>query len=234
MIYKTLASYYDALVIDETFVQELVDYTKKYLKKGKIMDLACGSGDLAIALAKLGFFVEATDLSVEMIDIAKSKKDSELVNWDVLNMLDLNKLAEYDGITCYCDSLNYLKSYQELEKIIDNVYKALKNNGVFLFDIHSIEALENYKQEYIEEGYIDDITYQWCIYSMGENLYYSFIFQDDTGQTFKELHQQFVFDPRIVKKMLESKGFEVKNLTDFNKEGIVEGDKVFFSAIKGG
>ena len=46
-------------------------------------------------------------------------------------MLDLNENEKYDGITCYCDSLNYLQSYRELEKVFENVYKALKENGVF-------------------------------------------------------------------------------------------------------
>ena len=75
MIYKTLASYYDALVTDEEATQDWVDYTRKYVQKGKILDLACGSGDFAIALAKLGFVVEASDLSVEMIKVAESKKE---------------------------------------------------------------------------------------------------------------------------------------------------------------
>ncbi|MDI9540228.1 MAG: class I SAM-dependent methyltransferase [Bacillota bacterium] len=232
MIYKTLASYYDALVTDEEATQDWVDYTRKYVQKGKILDLACGSGDFAIALAKLGFVVEASDLSVEMIKVAESKKGSETVNWQVLNMLDLKATEKYDGITCYCDSINYLKSYQQLETLIDNVYKALKPNGVFMFDIHSLDTLKHFSQEYIEEGYIDDVTYQWCIYSNGDNLYYSFIFQNEDGMMLKEHHQQLVFNPDTVKKMLERKGFEVENSTDFISEGIVEGAKIFFAAIK--
>ena len=48
----------------------------------------------------------------------------------------------------------------------------------------------------------------------------------------KEHHQQFVFDPIVVKKMLEKQGFKVENSTDFTLEGIVEGNKIFFSAVK--
>ncbi len=232
MIYKTLASYYDALVIDEQAIQEWIDYTKRYVGKGKLLDLACGSGDFAIAMARLDFTVEASDLSSEMIEVAQNKKGSELVNWQVLNMLDLDEDEKYDAVTCYCDSINYLQSYKELETLIDNVYQALKVDGVFMFDVHSLDALENYRQEYIEEGYIEDVAYQWCIYSIGNNLYYSFIFQEEEGLMLKELHQQLVFDPNIVKSMLETKGFEVEVLTDFTREGIVEGDKIFFGAVK--
>ncbi len=232
MNYKILASYYDALVIDEQAIQDWVDYTKKYVEKGKLLDLACGSGDFAIAMAEAGFSVEACDLSSEMIKVAKNKAGSELVSWQVLNMLDLDENEKYDAITCYCDSVNYLQSYQQLNTLIDSVYKALKVDGVFMFDIHSLDALENYQQEYIEEGYIEDVAYQWCIYSSGNNLYYAFIFQDESGLMQKELHQQFIFDPVVVKNMLETKGFETRILTDFALEGIVEGDKIFFSAIK--
>ncbi len=232
MNYKTLASYYDILVSDKEATKDWIKYTKRYVKKGKTLDLGCGSGDFAIGLAKEGFLVDASDLSSEMIEVAKTKKGSDLVNWQVLNMLDLNENEKYDGITCYCDSLNYLQSYKELEKVFENVYKALKENSVFLFDIHSLTTLEDFKQESIEEGYIEDISYQWCVYSNGQNLYYSFIFQDEKGMMIKEHHQQFVFDPIVVKKMLEKQGFKVENSTDFTLEGIVEGNKIFFSAVK--
>ncbi len=39
MIYKTLASYYDALVTDEEATQDWVDYTRKYVQKGKILEI---------------------------------------------------------------------------------------------------------------------------------------------------------------------------------------------------
>ncbi len=167
-----------------------------------------------------------------MIEKAKSKESSELVNWQVLNMLDLNVSEQYDAITCYCDSINYLQSYQQLETVIDKVYRALKKNGVLMLDIHSLDTLKQFEQEYIEEGYIEDITYQWCIYSSGDNLYYSFIFQNKEGLMTRELHQQLVFNPFKVKDILEKRGFEVEVSTDFNSAGIVEGDKIFFAATK--
>ncbi|NLZ75998.1 MAG: class I SAM-dependent methyltransferase [Erysipelotrichia bacterium] len=232
MNYTTLASYYDALVSDKEATKDWVEYTKRYVKKGKVLDFGCGSGDFAIGLAKEGFVVDASDLSSEMIEVAKNKQGSKLVNWQVLNMLDLSEIEEYDAVTCYCDSLNYLQSYKELEKVIEKVYKALKVSGVFMFDIHSLDTLQEFKQESIEEGYIEDVSYQWCIYSNDQNLYYSFIFQDGEKMLLKEHHQQFVFDPIIVKAMLEKQGFEVKNSTDFTLEGITKGNKIFFSCLK--
>jgi ubiquinone/menaquinone biosynthesis C-methylase UbiE len=232
MIYKTLASYYDALVTDENATSDWVDYTRKHVKDGLLLDLGCGSGDFAVAMAEQGYLVEASDLSAEMIKTAQSKKGSELVKWYVSDMLDLNENEKYDAITCYCDSINYLQSYRQLETVIENVYRALKVKGVFMFDIHSLDTLQQFKEEYIEEGYVDDVSYQWCIYSIDDNLFYSFIFQDEDGILRKELHQQLVFNPVTVKELLEKQGFKVELSTDFTVEGIAEGDKIFFSAVK--
>ena len=51
-----------------------VDLTKKYLKPNdKILDLACGSGTLAISLANSGYDVSGLDLSAEIINVSKEK-----------------------------------------------------------------------------------------------------------------------------------------------------------------
>ena len=54
MMYEKLAEFYDALVKDEEATKAWVDLIESYLPKGKIMELACGSGEITIALAKDG------------------------------------------------------------------------------------------------------------------------------------------------------------------------------------
>ena len=73
MMYEKLAEFYDALVKMKK-QQSMVDLIESYLPKGKIMELACGSGEITIALAKDGYEVHASDLSADMITQAKSKR----------------------------------------------------------------------------------------------------------------------------------------------------------------
>ena len=234
MIYQTLAPFYDLLVKDDESTQMWVDFTQKYVHGNKLLELACGSGEITIALGKLGYSIKGTDLSQEMIDEALSKEDSDTIEWQAMNMLDLDEQNAYDSILCYCDSLNYIVGSEDLVSVFAKVHKALKDDGVFLFDIHSLDRELEFAEEYIEEGFLDDIAYQWTIRHEDHYLYHSFTFYDAKGNLEQEQHIQKVHNPLWVKEELEKLGFEVLMFTDFDLEGIQEGEKIFYVAKKVG
>ena len=57
---------------------ELVEFFAKYPQKGKILDLGCGQGRDAIALARLGYSVTGVDSSKvgidQMIQVSQNEK----------------------------------------------------------------------------------------------------------------------------------------------------------------
>ena len=59
----------DALVKDEEATAAWRDYTRRYCPPGPLLELACGSGEISIALAGAGYTVDATDLSLSLIHI---------------------------------------------------------------------------------------------------------------------------------------------------------------------
>ncbi|MBR5795577.1 MAG: class I SAM-dependent methyltransferase [Erysipelotrichaceae bacterium] len=234
MIYQTLAPFYDLLVKDDEATQMWVDFTQKNAKGTNILELACGSGEITIALAKLGYSMYGTDLSQEMIDEAQEKEDSELVQWEALDMVQLPLDKKYDSILCYCDSLNYVVHDQDVLTVFEKVYACLEDDGVFLFDIHSLDREVEFAEEYIEEGFLDDVAYQWTIRHEDHFLYHSFTFYDANGKLEQEQHVQKVHNPLWVKEQLERIGFDVSMYTDFDLEGIQEGEKIFYVAKKVG
>ncbi len=234
MIYQTLAPFYDLLVKDDEATQMWVDFTQKYAKGTNILELACGSGEITIALAKLGYSMYGTDLSQEMIDEAQEKEGSELVQWEALDMVQLSLDKKYDSILCYCDSLNYVVQNQDVITVFEKVYACLEDGGVFLFDIHSLDREVEFAEEYIEEGFLDDVAYQWTIRHEDHFLYHSFTFYDANGKLEQEQHVQKVHNPLWVKEQLERIGFDVSMYTDFDLEGIQEGEKIFYVAKKVG
>jgi len=234
MIYQTLAPFYDLLVKDDEATQMWVDFTQTYAKGTNILELACGSGEITIALAKLGYSMYGTDLSQEMIDEAQEKEGSELVQWEALDMVQLPLDKKYDSILCYCDSLNYVVQNQDVLTVFEKVYACLEDGGVFLFDIHSLDREVEFAEEYIEEGFLDDVAYQWTIRHEDHFLYHSFTFYDANGKLEQEQHVQKVHNPLWVKEQLERIGFDVSMYTDFDLEGIQEGEKIFYVAKKVG
>lgn len=232
MMYQALAKYYDALVKDEEATKAWVDFIHQHIKQGKIMEVACGSGEITIALAKMGYQVYASDISNEMIEMAKQKEDSHLVSWHVMDMRVFDNFNQYDGIICLCDSFNYLVKDEEVISFFKQVYEHLVDNGTFIVDMHSMDRLEEFKEEYNEAGKVLQREYQWTIQTIDDCIYQNFMFYDEDGRNVLEQHVQRVYKPSWIQSQLETIGFEVSIMTDFIYEGICEGEKQFYICKK--
>lgn len=165
MSYDSLAAYYDALVKDEEATAAWLDYTRRYCPPGPLLELACGSGEISIALAEAGYTVDATDLSPSMIAAAQVKPHPDSITFRVMDMLEMETKQPVQAVVCYCDSLNYLTSLDQVAQFIQKAAALLKNSGVLLFDMHTPERLNEFAEEYIEEGMLGDTPYQWTILS---------------------------------------------------------------------
>ena len=81
MMYELLAHVYDALVKDDEATACWVELVKAHIRGTELLELACGSGEITIALAQEGYHVDASDLSAAMIEEAKKKRGSERALW---------------------------------------------------------------------------------------------------------------------------------------------------------
>ncbi len=227
MMYEVLASYYDALVKDEEATDAWVNLIMANVKGNTILEAACGSGEITIALAKHGYQITAFDLSEQMIAQAKKKEGSELVNWQVGDMRALPE-GRYDAILCLCDSFNYLLTKEEVRHFFAQCFDRLTDEGTLIVDMHSMDRLKEFEEEYNETGCIDGEDYQWTIESEDDRIYQSFAFYDADGKMQLEQHVQRVYDPAWILQELTNCHFDVVIKTDFDRNGIVEGEKQFY------
>lgn len=227
MMYEVLASYYDALVKDETATKAWVKLIDENVHGKKILEAACGSGEITIALAKEGYQIKAFDLSEQMIQQAKQKAGSELVEWSCGDMRTLPN-GSYDAILCLCDSFNYLLTKEEVQQFFIQCYAHLVPGGTLIVDMHSMDRLQEFMEEYNETGCIDGHDYQWSIESEDDRIYQTFAFYDGDGNYQLEQHVQRVYDPEWILEELHKCQFSVQVKTDFTQEGIVPGEKQFY------
>ncbi len=102
-----------------------------------ILEINCGTGEDAIWLAHQNFKVTATDISEEMIAVAKSKTNLENLNFMVA---DINKLKhpfndeKFDLVFSNFGGLNCL-SKQELQSFFKNSSRLLTENGILFLVI---------------------------------------------------------------------------------------------------
>lgn len=101
----------------------------------KILDIGCGSGVLAIPLAKHGHKVTAIDFSGPMIEIAKHKAKNAGVQID-FRVADFMKdnFSPADA----CVALGVLEYFKNPEEIIQKMIALVPQRGYVVFDIPAL------------------------------------------------------------------------------------------------
>jgi ubiquinone/menaquinone biosynthesis C-methylase UbiE len=108
-----------------------------------LLDLACGEGTFAAAAAKQGLEVTGIDASSQMLEMARVRIADQRARVRLVqgDMRALGFGEEFDLVTCWYDSLNYLLEPADLEAVFRGVAKALRPDGFFLFDMNTIYGL---------------------------------------------------------------------------------------------
>jgi len=209
--YDLLAYYYDELLGDK----EAFSYWLKYIEEKPfktVLELASGTGVLAGILQDKGYDVIASDLSKSMKDAAKVNFDGE---YKIINMSSFNLDKKFDLIICLCDSFNYLSS-DEIKSFFECSYKHLNEGGRLIFDSHHKDRLKEFKDQYIEEGSISDINYQWTISAdtFDSTIHEHFTFYTKDGMI-QEHHFQFVYNDDEIITLMNNTGFKTRVIKDF-------------------
>lgn len=225
MTYERFASLYDHLMEDvpyEKWVKILNEYRNKYQIQGKkLLDLACGTGELSYRFANEGFQVTGVDLSENMLAIAREKLEAKGLNIPLFqqNMAELDNFEKFDFITIFCDSLNYLASEDEVISTFEGVAKNLNDNGLFLFDVHSEYKMENIFADNTFTHIDEDIVYIWnCFpgdFPLSVEHELTFFIKNPGSVNYErieEFHFQRTFPVNKYKSWLTQAGFETLHL----------------------
>jgi len=145
--YHNLAVSYDRLTNDVDY-GATVDFYYEILKREGLsprsaVDLACGTGSVAVLLAQKELRVTAVDLSEEMLTVARQKAMT-LENQPLFlcqNLKDLYLPRGVDLAVCALDSLDYITDPADCAEAIRRVYKVLNPGGIFIFDVNTPEKL---------------------------------------------------------------------------------------------
>lgn len=242
-MYQAFATLYDTLN-EEDFYQSWSMFLAPYLKaNSKVLDLGCGNGRMLAHVVNNVQTVTGVDTSSEMLALAKEKLDGSrsqvLLYEDDMSVFFETEKA-YDTIISTCDSLNYLPNIEQLEQTFSNVYKMLKADGTFLFDMHNDKMFE---EVFLNWSYGDAdpaVSVIWNTFTDDNFLYeheltFYQCFDKEKGvyQRSDELHQQYYYKHQQVKKLLEEIGFTVqKVMTDFEEKYHIEGNRVFYIVRK--
>lgn len=243
--YENLAASYDRLTNDVdyegtvSFYEEIL--AREGLKPRTAVDLACGTGSVAILLAKKGLKVTGVDLSEEMLTVASQKAQTlESPPMFVCQSLQALRLPRaVDMAVCALDSLDYLTDPRDCAEALRRVYKALNPGGIFLFDVNTPEKLRAMDgQVFLDED--DDVYCVWrgefdeatniCSYGMD-------LFQR-RGRLWErsfEEHREYAYTQDQLTQYLRDAGFtHIRVYADRRLEAPGVGEqRIYFSGRKG-
>lgn len=248
--YGAFAYVYDRLMSDMPYGEWLgwLDaYWEQHGRPATIVDLGCGTGTIAIPLAQSGYDVTGVDLSEDMLAVARDKEaaarqDVHLpgrLDWQQGDMRAWSPAAPADAVISLCDCLNYLLSEEDIRLAFRSIYKSLAPGGVFLFDMHHANQLEEYM---LHEPFClddDDVSYIWtcaldeAAATMTHRLAFFLPEEDGRYARVVETHRQRAYDEMTVRRLLAEAGFDaVASYADFTFEPIREDStlRMFFAA----
>lgn len=117
-----------------------------------ILDLACGKGRHAIYLAQKGFDVTGMDLSPANIQAA-SRHAHEHLRFEIQDMRHDLGAERFDAVFNLFTGFGYFETDAENFSVFANVYRALRPQGVFLFD-------------YLNEPYVRNLPLEPAVFTV--------------------------------------------------------------------
>ena len=113
--------------------------------KGKVLDLACGSGRHSILFAHKGFDVTGIDLSENLLRVAASSASKEKLKIKFIKA-DLRKIElteKFDLVVNLFTSFGFFNKDEDNFSIFRTASDLLRPNGYFVFDFMNSAFVEN-------------------------------------------------------------------------------------------
>lgn len=241
-MYEDFSYIYDKLSFDieyEKYAQNILSLVEKNnIKKDKMLELAAGSGMLTKYFFDEFKEIDALDISTDMLNVFAQKHDNDNVNLIYYDMVGYENPAAYDLIVILLDSINYVTNPKDLEKLIANCYKNLKENGLLVLDINSEYKMREifgsncYVYEY------EDIFYTWDNFMEDDliDMHLNFFVENEDGsyKRIYEYQQERVYERAYISKILSENGFTDIKYSDEDTMGEVSDQtmRILFQAVR--
>jgi SAM-dependent methyltransferase len=148
-LYSRLASVYHEMY------QSIFDYAAAFrffddhLKKyhcHSILEIGCGSGNLAPYFIENGYAYSGLDIAEEMLKIARDLYPD--VNFIQGDMRDFRSSQSFDAVIISGRSFTYMTTNLDVLNALNSIHKCLKPDGIFIFDNFNAETIFlNFKPE---------------------------------------------------------------------------------------
>lgn len=107
---------------------------------GPVLELGCGTGRVATALARAGCEVVGVDASAGMLAIARAAQDAERVTWLQADMRSLDLDRRFALVIVPLGGLQHLESVDDVVAAFDSIARHLDARGTAVIDVEAPSA----------------------------------------------------------------------------------------------
>jgi len=145
--YESISAYYDHIFpVDPQTVRFLAGFARP---GSRVLDLACGTGGHAVALARLGHRVTGVDLGAAMVRLAQAKaadggfQGGAGPEFRVMDMREAARRLEPGFVLVYCvgNSLVHLESEQAIAAVLADCRSLLEPGGALVVQILNYDRI---------------------------------------------------------------------------------------------
>ena len=217
-----LSKYADPHNYDETYKGYTADleFIQAHLEGNPqpIIELACGTGRLAIPLAKQGHTVYGVDIDSGMLNFAQEKADAEELNvhLSVQDCTRLNLPIQSNFIYMTGNSFQHFLTNKSQDALFESVKQHLNQNGDLIFDTRNpiLSELMNsdvYEELLVKNGEVFNVTNREVYNPLTQILACTSTYSS-SKTTYKDSIQLRYTYPLELQRLLNQHGFEVVHL----------------------
>ncbi len=249
-IYSAFASIYDMCMDNipyDSWSEYLCSLLQSYgITNGIVAELGCGTGEVTMRLKDKGYDMIGIDSSPDMLEIARDKEYEQSEEPSILYLLqDMREMELYGTVRAFvsvCDSMNYLRTEEDVLKTLRLANNYLERGGVFIFDMKTAYYYEHVLGNAVRVEHFEDGTLIWenaYDAKTGENRYdltiYSRIDGENRYEQMTESHVQQAYSVSQIRTLIEQAGMEFVAAYDaFTKEPVTEKSERFYIIAKEG
>jgi len=232
--FNGMAMYYDAIYADKDYGSEVSFIEDAFRQHGSnprhILELGCGTGNYTRALLKRGYDVTAVDVSIHMLDVARSKCNCRLIREDITK---ISLGDRFDGCIAMFAVMGYLTEDEDVVRALRKVREHLNPGGLFIFDVWNGLAVVHHLPEVRVKEVNGELVRLTRIAVPALNaaahtceVNYTLFVEDMVSSKilkFTERHIMRFFFPREIALLLKNAGFEILRICPFMElEGKVD------------
>jgi SAM-dependent methyltransferase len=208
---SVLERLYESWMNESGSSDDLWSFIQKIPLKGDILDCGCGSGTFSRLCAPYAHHVVGIDLSTTMISKAIAMTQSSNVSYHVMDMSSFTFQQHFDRILAMNDVLNFCTSLDQLKAVEHHVYQHLKVDGVFTFDIHHPQRMD--EEGYSESGVLEGIEYEYMLEKEDHHLRHTFLWYENDYPTLEVIFQT-LFNEQEIKEIFNESRWELSVFGD--------------------